>query len=224
MQFQRISSTEFLVFGPMPTVREAAWHALRSMGILNAVIDANRNIVAGSTGDGFIIAVRIVSATLQETEQGVRVALASKPVLGGSIDFGVGRKAASKVGDALAWALGADLAPVAPPENAGYPAPIAAPIADPSGNAPIAAPMPSAYGHILAPKRGMTLLSYGLLSMVCCRILAPFTVGYSLGALKDYRVNGDPGDRGLVIGALVIGIIGCLLFVGSIARLVFFPR
>jgi len=224
MQFQRISSTEFLVFGPMPAVREAAWHALRSTGVLNAVIDPDRNIVAGSTGDGFIIAVRTVSATLVETGQGIQVSLASKPVLGGTIDFGSGRKAAGKVGDALAWALNANLAPLAPPEISGYAAPIAPPIADPTGNVSMAAPTPSAYGHILAPKRGMTLLSYGLLSMLCCQILAPFTIGYSLSALKDYRVNGDPGDRGLVIGGLVLGVIGCLLFVGRIALLVFFRR
>ena len=70
----------------------------------------------------------------------------------------------------------------------------------------------------------MTLLVYGLLGMACCQILSPFTVGYSLGALKDYRVNGDPGDRGLVVAALVCGVIGCLLFVGGIARLILFPR
>lgn len=231
MQFQRISSTEFLVFGPMPAVREAAWHALRSTGVLNAVIDADRNIVSGSTGDGFIIAVRIVSATLVETEQGVRVSLAYKAAMGRSVDFGAGRREAGKVGNGLAWALGADLGHLAPPQNAGYPAPIAAPIADPFA-APIAAPAgmtpqpptPSAYGHVLAPKRGMTLLVYGFLSMIICQILAPFTVGYSLSALKDYRVNGDPGDRGLVVAALVCGVIGCLLFVGAIARLVLFPR
>jgi hypothetical protein len=162
---------------------------------LNAVIDPDRNIVSGSTGDRFIIAVRIVSATLVETEQGIRVSLASKTAMGRSIDFEPGAKRRAK--SAMVWH--GRLVPISPilrrlktPDTPRLVAPLPTPPRLSLAEIAPQPPAPSAYGHVLAPKRGMTLLVYGLLGMACCQILSPFTVQFYSLALKDYRVNGDP--------------------------------
>lgn len=89
-------------------------------------------------------------------------------------------------------------------------APMVAPIAAP-GAPQMDGRVPS-YGAILPAKQGTTLIVYGVLGMLCCQILAPFTVYYSTKALKTYG-DLDPGDKTLVKAARILGIIGCIFLV-----------
>ena len=218
MQFQRISPNELLVNGPIEAVREAAWHALREERVREPLIDAEKNVVVGSTGDGVITGARTVTGQLTPLAEGTSVVFQSKAVLGGTIDFGAGRKATKKLADALERVLNSGFSssgavgPV-PAANVYAAPPIAAAT---GGSVPFVQSGGPIYGRMLAPKRGTTLLVYGFLGMICCQILAPFTIAYSIGALRDYKAKGDPGDKGLVIAGLVLGILGCLLIVGRI--------
>ncbi len=217
MQFQRISPTELLVDAPIEAMREATWHALREERVREPMIDAQKNAVFGSTGDGVITGARRVTAQLMPTPQGTSVVFQSKAVLGGTIDFGAGVKASKKLADALERVLSSGFASsgsMGVPETTNMVA--APPIASATENAAFVPSGGPIYGEMRAPKQGTTLLIYGFLGMICCQILAPFTIAYSIGALRSYKAKGDPGDKGLVIASLVLGILGCLLIVGRI--------
>lgn len=107
--------------------------------------------------------------------------------------------------------------PASPP-----PSPVAPAAPTPPMVAPIAAPgapqvenrLPS-YGAIMPAKQGTTLMIYGVLGILCCQILAPFTIYYSTKALKSYG-DVDPGDKNLVVIARILGVIGCLFLIGRI--------
>ncbi|BCM90139.1 hypothetical protein IAD21_01990 [Abditibacteriota bacterium] len=222
MQFQRISPTEFMVQAPVEEVREAAWYALRESRVANPIIDAEQNFVVGSTGDGFLSAARSATAQLIPQAQGTTVVFNSKPVLGGTIDFGAGKKASKKLADALERILNSGFTasgivePMASAPMGAAPPPIA--LATGGGaNAPFVPGDRPVYGKMLAPKRGTTLLSYAVIGILCCQFLSVFTIIYSIGALRDYKVKGDPGDKGLVVASLCLGVLGCLIMVLNIA-------
>ena len=221
MQYQRVSPTEIVVAAPLEWAREAAWHSLWQSGVQLPVIDSERNIVSGSTGDGILVSARTARAVLQARETGTSVAFSSQPVFGGSIDFGYGRKQAQKMADALQRIVTANAPATA---DAGQPmaAPAYAPIASPTEAGPPrpAAPVQSVrplYGTVLAPKRGGILLIYSLITSVVCAILAPLNLFYGAKALKDYREQGDPGDKALVIAAMVVSTLVSLAMIGFMA-------
>jgi len=220
VQFQRVSPTQILVAAPLEWAREAAWHSLWQSGVYLPVIDTDRNLVSGSTGDGILVSARTARAFFEARPEGTLVAFASQPVFGGTLDFGYGRKQAQKMADALQRIATAD-APWTP-DAAPSPAPVAvAPIASPLASAsPQPAPFVAAarplYGPVLAPKRGIVLLVYSLLTSVICSIIAPLNVVYGFKALKDYREQGDPGDKALVIAAMAISSLVSLFVIALI--------
>lgn len=220
MQFQRISPTEILVAAPLDWAREAAWHSLWQSGVYLPVIDTDKNLVSGSTGDGVLVSARTARASLEARETGTFVSFSSKPLFGGTLDFGVGRKQAQKMADALQRIVSAD-APWTP--ESGPPAPVAvAPIASPiaSAQAPSAPFVPTArplYGPVLAPKRGVVLLLYSFITSVLCSIAAPINLIYGFKALKEYREQGDPGDKALVIAAMVFSSLVSVAVIGFLA-------
>ena len=220
VQYQRISATEILVAAPLEWAREAAWHSLWQSGVYLPVIDTGKNLVSGSTGDGVLAAARVVRARLEAREGGTLVAFSSRPVIGGTVDFGAGTRQAQKLADALQRIVQAD-APWTPESAAPAPAPVA-PIASPVATTaqaqtpfvPTARPL---YGPVLAPKRGVPLLLYSFIIAVLCAIASPLTLIYGFNALKDYREQGDPGDKSLVIAAMVISSLACLAVVILVA-------
>ena len=108
--------------------------------------------------------------------------------------------------DAQAPAVAVPVAPIA--------SPVASATPQPAPFVPVARPL---YGQVLAPKRGVVLLVYSLLTSVICSILAPLKLVYGFKALKDYREQGDPGDKGLVIAAMVVSSLVSLLVIALIA-------
>lgn len=210
-----------MVAAPIEWAREAAWHSLWQSGVYLPVIDTDKNLVSGSTGDGVLVSARTASANLEARETGTLVAFSSRPLFGGTLDFGAGRKQAQKMADALQRIASAD-APWTPDSAQNLPAPVApAPIASPIASAPSqAAPfVPTArplYGPVLAPKRGVILLVYSLLTSVVCSILSPLNLIYGFKALKEYREQGDPGDQALVIAAMVISSLVSVAVLGFI--------
>lgn len=220
VQFHRVSPTQILIAAPVEWAREAAWHSLWQSGVYLPVIDAQRNLVSGSTGDGILVSARTARARLEARPEGTLVEFSSAPLFGGTLDFGVGRKQAQKMADALQRIAAAD-APWTP-EAAPAPAPAVAPIASPVASvSPQQAPfVPAArplYGPVLAPKRGIVLLVYSLLTSVICAVITPINLVYGFKALKDYREQGDPGDKALVIAAMVISGLVSLLVVSLLA-------
>lgn len=222
MQYQRVSPTEIVVAAPPEWAREAAWHSLWQSGVQLPVIDSERNIVSGSTGDGILVSARTARAVLQARDTGTSVMFSSQPVFGGSIDFGFGRKQAQKMADALQRIVTAN-APATPDAGQPMAAPASfAPIASPTD---VAAPRPAApfqavrplYGTVLAPKRGGILLLYAFIIGVLCAILSPLNLFYGAKALKDYREQGDPGDKALVIAAMVVSTLVILIGIGIVA-------
>ncbi len=220
MQFQRISPSEVLVMAPVEQVREATWYALRESRVAFPIIDVEQSVVSGSTGDGVLTVARSVTAQLIPQAQGTSVVFQSKAVLGGTIDWGAGKKAARKLADTMERILSSGFTPTGPTE---YQAPVVGNAPPPialatgsGGNAPFVASDRPIYGRMLAPKRGATLLSYGVLGVLCCQFLSIFTVIYGFGALRDYKEKGDPGDRGLVIAGLCLGCLGCVVLVLNI--------
>lgn len=220
MQYQRVSPTEIVVAAPLEWAREAAWHSLWQSGVQLPVIDGQRNIVSGSTGDGILVSARTARAVLQARETGTSVTFSSQPIFGGTLDFGYGRKQAQKMADALQRIVTAN-APATPDAAQAIAAPLA-PIASPTDAGPLrpAAPFQAVrplYGTVLAPKRGGILLIYSLITSLICQILAPLNLFYGVKALKDYREQGDPGDKALVIAAMVISILVSLTVIGFMA-------
>ena len=86
---------------PLEAAREATWQGFVEAGVIAPVIDREKNIVAGTTGDGFFAAKRTVTATFASQSEGTLVSVASKAILGGSIDFGVSKRRAKKIARAI---------------------------------------------------------------------------------------------------------------------------
>lgn len=228
MQFQRFSPTQLLVVGPLEAVREAAWYALWSAGVLIPTIDAQKNIVSGSQGDGVLAVVRVVSATLDARPEGVLVSFESKPVMGGGIEFGAAKRRAQKLVESLERVLLSGFSGTPAPNAAPAPATFAAPIADPSGGGNTFVPPPQTmarplYGEVRAPKRGVMMISYGLLSLIVCPIVAPITIIYGFSTLRDYQLKGDPGDKALVIAGMAVAALDCVA-VAAVLGFFFFAR
>lgn len=209
MQFQRISPTELLVLAPVEEVREAAWHTLWNERIQSPLIDVQKNLVSGAQGDGILTPARVVSANFEERSEGILVAFDSSPVIG-SKDVGAkGRE--KKLANTLEQVLAA---------HDSFPSSIQsgiapAPIADPSstGDAPLNLSNQPLYGATLSPKKGVTILCYGILSLILCQILGPITLMYGFGALKEYEREGDPGDKGLIHKGMAVSGVACLLLI-----------
>ncbi len=218
MQFQRIAPTQMLVSGPPDAVREATWYALLNVGVMMPTIDVPKNLVSGTQGDGVLTSVRVVTARFEMRPEGTLVSFEEKPLLGSSLDFGTAKKRAANMANSLERIIAGGFAP--PEVGVASSAPIAAPIADPNGGVQSALPMRIArpiYGEVRAPKRGATLLIYGILSALLCQILAPLTLIYGFGTLRDYKRQGDPGDKALVLGGMAIAGLVCLAIVAFIA-------
>lgn len=223
MPTSRPTPQQILTDLPLEAAREATWQGFKEAGVKEPIIDRDQNLVVGTSGDGVLQAARVAQANFESQVGGTLIRFASRPIMGGVIESqGAKTKKAAKLADAVekVMARGWTRMPDSTSPFAGEapPAPI--------GNAPIAAPgapvAPSGdpiYGGAMPAKQGTTLLIYGLLGMICCQILAPFTWYYSNKALQSYG-DLDPGDKSTVKIARILGIIGCLFLVGRIVLLV----
>ena len=200
---------------PLEAAREAVWQGFIEAGVQMPVIDSEKNLVAGTTGDGFFAATRAVTATFDRDAQGTLVSVASKPIIGGSIDFGVSKRRAKKIANAVeaVMARGWTRQP-SPVAIEGVPVNVAAraPIADPTAPKIAALASGPVYGIAMPAKQGNTLLVYAILGLTCVPIAAPFAWYYASKALKTYG-DLDPGDKSLVNISRIIGIVGCVLLV-----------
>ena len=223
MTFQRLSFNQIQIDLPLDAAREATWRAFVEARVSTPVIDRAQNIVQGTTGDGVLTAMRQSVARFEERPEGTLVSIESKAQMGG--EFGGGKKQAKKLTDAVEaiFARTASSTNDAATNRSSTPVsfdkpieiPVAAqmplPIAAPTGPVRTGASGDPLYGVAGPGKRGSTILVYGLLGVTCCQIAAPFAVWYGIVSLKAYKEKGDPGDRGMVIAGLVLGILGCLV-------------
>ena len=197
-----------LVFGPLETVREAAWHTLRNARIPAPIIDVEKNLVSGAQGDGILVAVRVTTVRFEEKPEGILVSFERKSILGGG-DL-VAKWWAKTLADSFQRILANGYAST--PDAQPLPVVHAPPLADPTGagnTAPILLGRPH-YGPILAHKRGVTILCYGILSLLF-PVLAPSTIIYGIRGLVDYKRLGDPGDRRFLVAGMAISVLGTLL-------------
>ena len=211
MQFERISSSEVLVLAPVETAREAAWYALKHERIPAPMIDVASNLVSGSQGDGVLTPVLIATASFQSQKDGTLVSFESIPAVGATDLAARGR--AKKLANTFERVLNSG--GFASPDRAQMNAP--APIAAPSGggNGSVALIGQPLYGPIVMPKLGMTLLCYSIFGTICCQIMAPITLFHGMGVLKQYHRRGDPGDRGIVVAAMMLsGVVTFVIVLG----------
>lgn len=219
MSTSRPTPQQVLTDLALEAAREATWQGFREAGVKEPLIDRDKNVVAGTTGDGVLQASRLALATFEVQGLGTLITFESKPIMGGVVEAGgVKRKQAKKLADAVekvierGWTrvpeapLGSEMvAPVAPIASPGAPL-------GPVAGEPV-------YGGMLPAKQGTTLIIYGVLGLFCCQILAPFTWYCSNQALKKYG-DIDPGDKSIVKIARILGIVGCLFLVGRILVMV----
>ena len=270
MAHSRPTPQQILTDLPLEAAREATWQGFVEAQVQSPLIDADKNIVVGTVGDGVLRAARTVAAQFERQGDGTLISFSSLPVMAGVMETGKAKlKNAEKIADkvesvlargwtrtpqfsapfapptpatapdatvydASAWNdtarvelekfgvppnLSQDLPPAPPvsplpqpvtPQSVAPRAPMAAPIAAP-GAPQIGERMPS-YGAVMPTKQGTTLIIYGVLGMLCCQILAPFTVYYATKALKTYGEL-DPGDKNLVVIARILGVIGTIFLV-----------
>lgn len=217
MATSRPTPQQILTDLALDAAREATWQGFREAGVKEPLIDREKNVVAGTTGDGVLQAARLALATFEEQSMGTLITFESKPIMGGVVEVGgVKRKQGKKLGDAVekvierGWTRMPDSLSPFGAERAAPVAPIAAP------GAPIGPVVGEpVYGGMLPAKQGTTLIIYGVLGLFCCQILAPFTWYYSNQALKKYG-DIDPGDKSTVKVARILGILGCLFLIGRI--------
>ena len=215
MATSRPTPQQVLTDLPLDAAREAVWQGFIEAGVKTPVIDREKNIVAGTTGDGFFAATRTVIATFENQIEGTLITVSSKPILGGSIDFGISKRRAKKLADlaeaviARGWTRQAAAVELSKEPNFVAPA---APIADPTAPKIAALASGPVYGVAMPAKQGTTLITYAILGLTCVPIAAPFAWYYANKALKIYG-DIDPGDKSTVNISRIIGIIGCVLLV-----------
>lgn len=222
MAHSRPTPQQILTDLPLDAAREATWQAFLEANIKMPIIDREKNIVFGTTGDGFLAATRTVTANFASQNDGTLISVANKPVIGGSIDFGASKRRAKKIAGVVenVIARGWTRTPSAI-ESFAAPTAATAPIADPTvqrAAMPVSGP---AYGIAMPAKQGNTIMLYAVLGLTCVPIAAPFAWNYANKALKTYG-DLDPGDKSLVNISRIIGIIGCVLLVVRIVFQVWF--
>jgi hypothetical protein len=157
----------------------------------------------------------IATAYFHKRPEGTLVSFDSRPVIGGK-DMGA-RGRAKKMANTFERVLNSGH--FADPDSPQ--AQLPAPIAEPSGTGSdrVALTGPPVYGRLLASKRGTTLLTNSLVSLLCCQILLPFTLIHGVKTLRDYEQQGDPGDKGWVIASIAICGVGTVAVLGLILLL-----
>ena len=215
MNISRPAPNQILIDAPLETTREAVWYGLRDADVNGVLIDNDRKVVVGSTGANLGTYGQNITATLEERADGILITLKSEAQVQGSIDFGKSKRHAKSLADAVETSLRGGERPREAVVETGPLAPIAAPTGElqsgPSG--PI-------YGVAMPPKRGTSILIYGLLGISCCQIAGPFAWVYGAKALKEYG-DKDPGDKTLVRIGWILGIIGTILLLGRLGFYVY---
>lgn len=222
MATSRPTPQQILTDLPLEAAREATWQGFVEASVKTPIIDREKNIVFGTTGDGFLAATRTVSATFASQSEGTLISIENKPVIGGSIDFGGSKRRARKIAGVIENVIGRGWTrePSAI-ESVVAPTAATAPIAEPTAQKiamPASGPV---YGVAMPAKQGNTIMLYAILGLTCVPIAAPFALVYANKALKTYG-DIDPGDKSLVNISRIIGIIGCVLLVLRIVLQVYF--
>lgn len=216
MPTSRPTPQQILTGLPLEAAREATWQSFVEASVKTPIIDREKNVVFGTTGDGFLAATRTVTANFASQNEGTLISIENKPVIGGSIDFGGSKRRAKKIANNVESVIGRGWtrAPSAI-ETVAAPTAATAPIAEPTAQKtamPVSGPV---YGVAMPAKQGNTILLYAILGLTCVPIAAPFALVYANKALKTYG-DLDPGDKSLVNISRIIGIIGCVLLVARI--------
>ena len=204
----QISENQLLTNAAPLQVMGAVQRSFVAFGIAQPIVDAPNYRVEGRAGMDLRSNSQTVTGQVTQDNRGVMVTVSSRPSNSMTVsDYGRGKDETRRLLGLIQTALRAlpgdpsvSMAPVVPAPNA-YPPPIA----NPQGGGYQPALQP------LVHREGGTVLTYGILGLFCCGILAPVAWITGNNALANYG-DTDPGDRGTVQTGRIMGIIGTILW------------
>lgn len=215
---QQIAENQILTNAAPQDVLGAVHRAFQAFGIPNPTVDGAAYRVAGSTGVDMRSWAQTVVGQVTQDARGTLITISSTAVVGLS-DYGRGRDETRRLIASVEGALRnlpaasppAPMPQVPSPYGSSYPQITPPPpIANPYGSgAGYGGYHPPAYPMV--KMQGGTVLSLGIIGVMCCPICAPIAWVLGHTALSDYG-DRDPGDRGSVVAGRILGIIGTVLW------------
>ncbi len=210
MNLQRLAPNQISTPLSLEAARESVWRGFAQSGLLNVLIDREKNLVAGSTNAGWKTNGETITAYFTEDAGSTVIEVKAKSHFGAKLDFGRLKRLAKKITDAVEAALSVAPGPLAPTMPTAFVA--VAPIAAPTGESSYIMGAP-VYGTVMPAKRGQFIMIYAVLGLLLIHILSPVSWIFANKALKEYG-DTDPGDKKLVKTARVVGIVGTVILIG----------
>jgi len=225
---------QILTNAPPQIALGAIWRGFSTFGVINPTIDFAGGRVLGSTPMDLRSYGQNVTGSVSQDPRGTLISIRSESGMPLNLtDFGRSRGEQRGLAESVELALaqsppngylpGGMPVGVAPGQSY-LPPPPPPPIASPYGTAPMVGnPYGSGYAPSLPARKGGEVMTYAMMGMLCCPVLAPIAWIRGNAALADYG-NQDPGDRGTVQAGRIIGIVttvinGAILLFGLYAAL-----
>ncbi len=239
----RAGEGQILTNAPPHVALSALWRGFSTFGVVNPTIDFAGGRVLGSTPMDLRSYGQNITGSLSQDARGTLISIRSQSGLPLNLtDFGRSKGEQRGLSEHVETALlqappngympGGMTVGTAPGQSY-VPPPVAsapgyqhagAPIAPPYGTPPVPQNhYGSGFASPLPTRRGGEVMTYAMLSFLCCPILAPIAWVRGNAALAEYG-NQDPGDRGTVQTGRIIGmsitiICGALFLMGILATL-----
>lgn len=239
----RAGEGQILTDAPPHVALSAVWRGFSTFGVVNPTLDFSGGRVLGSTPMDLRSYGQNVTGSLSQDPRGTLISIRSASGMPLNLtDFGRSRGEQRGLSEHVEAALlqappngymPGGMAVGTTPGQSFLPPPVApapgyqhagAPIVPPYGTAPAPFnPYGSGYASPLPTRRGGEVMTYAMISILCCPILAPIAWVRGNAALAEYGSQ-DPGDRGTVQTGRIIGMIltiinGLMLLYGVLAIL-----
>ncbi|BCM91786.1 serine/threonine-protein kinase PknL [Abditibacteriota bacterium] len=213
----RTGDGQIFTNAPPQIALSALWRGFSTFGVNNPTIDFAGGRVLGSTPMDLRSYGQNITGLVFQDPNGTLISIRSESGMPLNLtDFGRSRGEqrglTEHVEQALLGAppsgyLPGGMAVGSAPGQSYMPPPVApiAPVSNPYGG-PVYNPYGPGYGQQLPARRGGEVITYALLALFCCQLLAPIAWIRGNAALAEYG-DLDPGDRGTVQAGRIIGII-----------------
>jgi serine/threonine protein kinase len=194
---------------------QAAHRAFQASGVRTPTINPHAFRVSGTTGGDVLGGSLSIAAQISQNGNNSVITVESTSV-GGAANWGRRKEEERRLTSAISAEIQRGLPPSQPrvpggmpraPSPAPYPGP---PIPYPGSAAPYPGGNPYQFERYVN-KQGSTVLTLGLLGLVCCPICGPIAWYQANEALREYG-DTDPGDRSIVLAGRVLGIAGTVIF------------